>query len=89
MLADATETYFAFVVISTVIGLCLWLGVRLDVRADLSVILGVILAFPAALAVLRWVTPLLPILRRPPRKQRRRTHDSVETGAGTAIENRS
>jgi hypothetical protein len=68
MLADATETYSAFVVIAVVIGVCLWLAVRLNLRVGLSVIFGVVLAFPITLAFTKWVLPLVPGLG----KRRRR-----------------
>ena len=64
MLGDATETYSAFVVIALVIGVCLWLAVRLNFRPDLAVIFGVILSFPVTFAFTRWVLPLVPGLRK-------------------------
>jgi hypothetical protein len=70
MLADATETFGAFVVIAAVIALCFWLALKLNLRADLSVIFGVILAFPICFAFLKWVLPLVPGFR-PATKRRR------------------
>jgi hypothetical protein len=71
VLADATETYGAFVVIAVVIAVCFWLALKLNLRADVSVIFGVIVAFPLSIAFIKWVLPLVPGFK--PSSRRRRS----------------